>query len=153
MHQSYIVRLALTKRTPAVRIGVVEPMSLFEATRPYLIKIILGASFSFFTLETAASDDGWHSGRLLQHSSASREVVHGYGKDGPVMSIMEVDDGSHLYFMQCTAWMDWSKVPSLTDQSLLRFRVKGQRAYIKDDLGVSFRLKIQRIETKTSLTQ
>jgi hypothetical protein len=123
-------------------------MSVFDATRPYLVKILLGASVSFFTLEAAASDDGWHSGRLVQHSSGSREVVHGSGKDGPVMSVMEVDDGSHLYFMQCTAWMDWSKLPSLTDQSLLWFKVKGHRAYIKDDLGVSFRLKIERVEPK-----
>jgi hypothetical protein len=128
-------------------------MSLFDATRPYLIKIILGACVSLLALQATASDEGWHSGRLLQHSSASRAVVHGLGKDGPVMSVMEIDDGSHLYFMQCTAWMDWSKVPTLTDQSVLPFKVKGQRAYIKDDRGVSFRLKIQKVEDKPSPAQ
>jgi hypothetical protein len=126
-------------------------MSLFDATHPFLSKIILGASVSFFALHATASDSGWHSGRLLQHSSASREVVHGDEKTGPVMTIIEVDDGSHLYFMRCTAWMDWSKVPSLTDQSLLSFRVNGNRAYIKDDHGVSFRLKIETVQIKPSL--
>jgi hypothetical protein len=130
-----------------------EPIRI-DARNSRCGKLILAASLIFWGSGAMATEDGWHTGRLLHHGSARRESVQGYGKaNGPIVSILEVDDGSQLYFMQCTAWMDWSKLPILKDQSLLRFRVSGRKAYIKDNRGVSFRLKIERIETKTPSTQ
>jgi hypothetical protein len=123
---------------------------LMCAMRPCLE--LLCAAILFCTLGMAA--DGWNQGKVLQYRqntfSTGASTSTGSSTNGPghTTYTLQIDGGDRIYFVERTLKFAWQKVPVLTENGPIDWRLKGKEMVIRDDRGKEFTVTIAETRLK-----
>jgi hypothetical protein len=118
-------------------------------------KLIL--AICLLAIPCAASDKIWLTGKLIEEKNSTVQTyaqANGTGSTNvyPVWDL-EVDAGDRIYFAQGYQKWRWSKVPHVTENATIQYRIEKDHLFIMDDKGKELKLVLIKTRMKDSATK
>lgn len=113
---------------------------------------ILVALICLIALPCHAADKVWLTGKLLENRTSilqtySAEKGSG-GTSNHKVSDIEIDAGDRIYFTRGIANFGWSKVPQVTENAPIQYRIEKDHVFILDDKGKEIKLTLVKVRMK-----
>jgi hypothetical protein len=90
--------------------------------------------------------DHWNKGTVLQYRQNTFTTDTSRDETGHTIYSLAIDGGDRIYFVEKTLNFAWQKVPTLTENGVVEWRLKGKDMLIRDDKGKEFAAPI--VETR-----
>jgi hypothetical protein len=99
-----------------------------------------------------AADKVWLSGKLLDDSTSTVQTYsqsNGTGQTwNHAVSDLAIDAGDRVYFARGVASFRWSKIPRVTENAPIQFRIDKDHLFIIDDKGKEIKLSLVKTRMK-----
>jgi hypothetical protein len=101
-----------------------------------------------------AADKVWLTGKLLDDSTSTVQTYSQSNGNGQTwnhaISDIAIDAGDRIYFARGVASFRWSKVPKVTENAPIQYRINKDNLYIIDDKGKEIKLSLTKTRMKDS---
>lgn len=105
-----------------------------------------------FALPCAAANKIWLTGKLLEDNTSTMQTYSQNNGNGNTwnhkISDLAIDAGDRIYFARGVASFRWSKVPHVTENAAIQYRIDKDHLYILDDKGKQIKLSIVKTRMK-----
>jgi hypothetical protein len=103
-------------------------------------------------LASHASDKTWLTGKLLSYDDHTVQTYAANNGNGQTynheVSDLAIDTGDRILFVRGVANFRWSRVPNVTENAPISYRIDKDKVYILDDKGKEIKLSLVKTRLK-----